>query len=97
MQPIVFPVPWTDDGSLSFLVTPEEKRSLVEAAGFSLVEWRDKTADAVEFFRSWATAATRPALGLHVYVSDLDVKSRNQIHNFQTDRLRVVQAVFRAI
>jgi MPBQ/MSBQ methyltransferase len=97
VQPIVFPVPWADDDSMSFLVTPEEKRSLVESAGFSLISWRDKTDDAVAFFRAWAATGSLPVLGVQVYVPDLAIKSRNQIHNFETNRLRVSQGVFRAL
>lgn len=96
VQPIVFPVPWADTPSVSFLVTPEETRSLVTSAGFEVVQWQDRTAEAIEFFRGWAAASQRAALGVHVYVPDLAEKSRNQVRNFENDRLRVTQAVFRA-
>ncbi len=97
VQPILFPVPWADTPSVSFLATPQETQSLVTSAGFELIQWRDRTQEAIEFFKAWAAASQRPALGVHVYVPDLAVKSRNQVRNFETDRLRVSQAIFRAI
>jgi MPBQ/MSBQ methyltransferase len=96
VQPIVFPVPWADTPSISFLATPQEAQSLVTSAGFELIQWEDRTQEAVEFFKAGA-AARRPALGIQVYVPDLAVKSRNLVHNFENDRLRVSQAIFRAV
>jgi MPBQ/MSBQ methyltransferase len=97
VQPIVFPVPWADTPSISFLATPEETQSLVTSAGFELIQWRDRTHEAIEFFTAQAAASRRPALGIGVYVPDLAAKSRNLVHNFENDRLRVSQAVFRAV
>lgn len=97
VQPIVFPVPWADTPAVSFLATPQETQSLVTAAGFELIQWRDRTREAIEFFKAWAAASQRPALGVHVYVPDLAAKSRNQVRNFENDRLRVTQAIFRAV
>jgi len=96
-QPIAFPVPWADDPSISFLVTPAETRILVRGAGFEVVHWTDRTGDAIQFFHAWAAAADRPVLGVHVYVPDLATKSRNQVRNFEENRLAVIQAVFRAV
>ena len=38
-QPIHFPVPWAADESFSFLVSPEETRALITAAGFRETVW----------------------------------------------------------
>ncbi len=97
VQPILFPVPWADVPSVSFLATPQETRSLVTSAGFELIEWRDRTQEAIEFFKAWAAASQRPALGFRVYVPDLAAKSRNQVRNLEGDRLRVTQAIVRAV
>jgi hypothetical protein len=35
--------------------------------------------------------------GRHIYVPNLAEKGRNQIQNFESDRLRVSQAIFRAV
>lgn len=97
VQPIVFPVPWADNASLSFLATPLQTRSLVTSAGFAVVEWRDWTAAAMAFFNRQAAAAKQPALGIGVYVPGMAEKSRNLRQNLEHDRLRVTQAIFSAI
>lgn len=38
-QPIHFPVPWASDQTFSFLVPPDETRSLITQAGFREVTW----------------------------------------------------------
>src|SRR5581483_11191714 len=54
------PLPWAADPSLSFLRPPDEIRSLIAAAGFREVVWRDVTAPSHEFF---ARANARLAAG----------------------------------
>jgi sarcosine/dimethylglycine N-methyltransferase len=49
------PLPWSVDGTDSFLVSPEELRSTIESSGFDLVEWVDETA----WIREWFEAAAR--------------------------------------
>jgi hypothetical protein len=62
-----------------------------------LVEWQDRTAEAIEFFKASAAASQRPALGCTSMCLDLAEKSRNQVQNFQNDRLRVTQTISRAV
>ena len=63
------PLPWSLDGSDSFLVTADELRATIEASGFEALEWVDETAWVREWFeRAGArvlgdgTQATLPAL-----------------------------------
>ena len=44
------PLPWSLDGSDSFLATPDELCSTIEAAGFETVEWVDETQWVSEWF-----------------------------------------------
>jgi AcrR family transcriptional regulator len=96
-QPILFPVPWADTPAISFLATAEQTRSLVTSAGFEVVQWRDWTAEAISFFQRQAAAASQPALGIGDYVPDFAPKRLNLVRNFEQDRLRATQAVFRAL
>ena len=41
-----YPLPWAMDPEISFLTPPDEMRSLAQAAGFEIVDWRD-TSEAV--------------------------------------------------
>lgn len=61
------PLPWSLDGSDSFLATPADLRESIEDAGFEAVEWVDETAWVVQWFedlgpRLAGTTATLPAL-----------------------------------
>jgi sarcosine/dimethylglycine N-methyltransferase len=52
------PLPWSLDGSDSFVVTPDELRRTIQSCGFELVDWVDETA----WVRSWfEDAAARMA------------------------------------
>lgn len=54
------PLPWSLDGTDSFLATAEQLRVAIESGGFELVEWVDETA----WIREWfAAAAARMAAG----------------------------------
>lgn len=52
------PLPWSLDGTDSFLVTADELRDTILASGFQLVEWVDETAWIQQWF---AGAGTRTA------------------------------------
>jgi SAM-dependent methyltransferase len=39
VQPLIYPVMWATDASTSFLLTPDEMRSIIESAGFRLLAW----------------------------------------------------------
>jgi hypothetical protein len=63
------PLPWSLDGTDSFLATSEELCDTIEYSGFQLIEWADETAWIREWFGRGATrmaeagtAATLPAL-----------------------------------
>jgi sarcosine/dimethylglycine N-methyltransferase len=43
VQPVIFPVMWANDATLSFLRTPDEMRALIETAGFRTLAWEDVT------------------------------------------------------
>jgi sarcosine/dimethylglycine N-methyltransferase len=45
VQPVIFPVMWAWDATLSFLRTPDAMRALIEAAGFRALAWQDVTAE----------------------------------------------------
>jgi sarcosine/dimethylglycine N-methyltransferase len=63
------PLPWSIDGTDSFLATSEELRATIEVSGFETIEWVDETAWVVQWFRergaraaAAGSAATLPAL-----------------------------------
>lgn len=63
------PLPWSVDGTDSFLTTSEELRDTIQSSGFQLIEWVDETAWVREWFSRLAqgvlaggSAANLPAL-----------------------------------
>jgi ubiquinone/menaquinone biosynthesis C-methylase UbiE len=94
----VYPTPWADDGSTSFLATPGEMRGLLEEAGFRIGSWRDTTAAGRAFFE---TALARiaesgpPPLGLHLLLPDFRPRAENMLRGLAEDRLAVIEIVCR--
>jgi SAM-dependent methyltransferase len=95
--PLWFPVPWSEDGSISFLAAPDTVRDLLTALGFSLQDWEDKSQQSLD----WLAAASDrlastgpPPLGLHLLMGDnAKIKSQNSIRNLRERRSVVFQAV----
>jgi SAM-dependent methyltransferase len=89
-----FPVPWAPDDSISHLVTIEELRGALAAAGFSQLVWEDRTAASTAFFRALAQRGPA-AVGLHLLMDDAKNRFANMLPNLEEGRVCVVQAVMR--
>jgi SAM-dependent methyltransferase len=93
--PLHYPVNWADRPDISFLRTPDETRSLLEAAGFTVLVWQDNTEAAI------AEAAAergggRPVLGLHLVMGEsFSEGMRNSRRNMSENRTRLINAVVR--
>ena len=95
---VVYPTPWANDRSTSFLATPEEMRRLLATAGFQIESWRDTTDAARVFFETaLARSAERgpPPLGLHLLLPDFRPRAENMLQNLAGDRLAVVEIICR--
>lgn len=95
--PLHYPVPWAEDGSISFLVPPEAVRQILEELGFSIFHWEDKSQQSLEWF---IAAIERlklfgpPPLGLHLLMGDTaKAKFENQIRNLRERWIVIIQAV----
>lgn len=98
LQPIHFPVPWAEDGSVSFLATADETRSNVKDAGFAVRIWEDVTQEAVNFFAQLSeTPPVRSPLGLHLLIPNMPIKGANLKRNVDEGRIIVVRCVADAI
>jgi ubiquinone/menaquinone biosynthesis C-methylase UbiE len=97
--PIHLPVMWAERAETSFLRTPEETRSLLEAAGFQVLHWVDNTdialaEAAAERARAASSPRVRPILGIHVIVGpSFREKMRNGQRNQEEGRIRLINAV----
>jgi len=95
---LTFPVPWSTTPTTSFVATPGEYRSSLEEAGFMVVEERDRSAAAAQFFADLqgSTSQTEgpPPLGLHVVMgADAPDKVRNMIGHVLDGTLAPVEMI----
>src|SRR5215472_15699008 len=91
-QPLVFPLMWARDASISFLRPPAEMRALIEAAGFRARAWEDVTMEL-------AGPSTGAAVPVHsiariVMGGAVDEISRAGLKNRDEGRVVDIQAVF---
>jgi len=109
--PLTFPVPWARDPETSFLLTAEETRTAVAAAGFEELSFADRTDPVVQGARFWARnvdgppgaapdapPAPEPRFDLRdVMGDDFAQLAANLRENLVEGRARVIQLVARAV
>jgi MPBQ/MSBQ methyltransferase len=49
--PVIYPVPWAKDESISFLIRQQDARNLLKNVGFSEILWQDTTAASIEWIK----------------------------------------------
>lgn len=91
-----WPLPWSMDGSDSFLATPDELRQAIASAGFEEAEWRDETA----WVNEWAAAALpadvpRPGLVLPMVIDDGITRVVNFATGLRDGTFSVMRGAFR--
>jgi len=91
-----YPLPWADRPAVSHLVPPEQLRTALESARFTVEHWNDRTEDAAELMRTMLTLPPNP-LGLHAFVSDFAMKATHLTNALSDGRLRAIQGVARAV
>ena len=97
--PVLFPVPWARTPEASFLSTPDELRSLLADAGFTLEVWLDATDTARAWFVALAEKIRKEGvapLGFHVLLgSEFPDMAQNQRRNLEEARIVLAQIVAR--
>lgn len=72
--PLTFPVPWAGGSESSFVEKPEIYAEALEAAGFAIIEERDRHAFAIEFFDAQRARQEQmdglPPVGLHLLMGE---------------------------
>lgn len=92
-----FPAPWAEDASLSAMCTVDEAREAIEAAGFDVRAWVDRTEPATTFFEAMlerVAADGPPPLGLHLVVQrEFAGKVKNLVRSLREGRVAAIQSV----
>lgn len=97
---LTFPVPWAPDPETSFVSEPAAYRSLLEAAGFEVIEERNLRDFAVDFFRQARARAAQggPTLGVHLLIkSEFARKMGNVVGNLERGLISPVELICRAV
>jgi len=93
----LYPVPWAEDESISFLSSLDVLQRTLERVGFEIRDWEDKSQHSEEWLSAVVAKLQEsgpPPLGLHLLMGETsEVKFQNQIRNLQEGRIVVIQAV----
>ena len=93
------PVPWSEDGTGEFLVTPAQTRELLASARFADIEIEETGPKYLAAYRRALELADRgelPVLGIHVLIGPTATeKMRNSARNIEEGRTHPVQVVCR--
>ncbi len=98
--PVIFPVPWARDPSISHLATPGEMRELLTGAGFAIEQEIESTEESAAWFQQKATGMAKPGpmpLGFGLFLgAEYGTMARNQVQNLAERRIRTVAYLCRA-
>jgi hypothetical protein len=91
------PVPWSEDGSGEWLVTPAQTAELLTAAGFVDIEVEDNGTKYLEAYGRVIALAERgelPSFGVHLLMGETaPQKVRNAARNIEEARTQPVQVL----
>ncbi|MGM0589589.1 MAG: class I SAM-dependent methyltransferase [Bacteroidota bacterium] len=96
-----FPVPWADESSGSFLVTPEDFQNSLEKADLEVIQWENVSQPSLQWFDSVTDQLAQtgpPPLGLHLLMGEAAPTKLNNVgKNLQENRICVFQSMCRKI
>ncbi len=94
-----YPLPWSDDGSGAYLMTPSDTVERLNRAGFSDITVKDTGQEYLEAYRGAIAAAERgdlPVFGVHILLGKTaPQKVRNAARNIEEQRTHPVQIICR--
>lgn len=97
--PVRFPVPWADEQGQSFLITPDELKTRVSAAGFTIESFEDQTALALAWFAEFQAMMQQQAANPNPLnpMAILGANTRDAVMNVPVNiregRIQVVQLI----
>jgi len=91
---VLYPVPWADDPSTSFLATPDDMRHLLTAAGFEVISEVDSSDESLDWFAQVRARIERdgpPPVTFAAFLGDaFGPMVVNQVTNLAERRIRTV-------
>jgi len=93
------PVPWSEDGSGAYLVTPQQTQALLQGAGFTGIDVEEAGAKYLAGYKRAVQLAERgqlPPLGVHLLMGENAVlKMSNAARNIEEGRTRPIEVICR--
>jgi len=91
-----YPVPWAEDESINFLISPDELKEILMESDFKIGDWMDKSRESLDWFvethRKLQKSGAAP-LGFHLLMGDKAAeKFENQIKNLRENKFVVLKA-----
>ena len=94
-----YPLPWSEDGSGAYLVTPSDTRALLEKTGFANIIVEDTGPKYLAGYKKAierAEAGTLPPLGAHLLMGETALqKTRNAARNIEEGRTHPIELICR--
>jgi SAM-dependent methyltransferase len=94
-----YPLPWSMDGSGSYLMKPSETRAILEAAGFEDIRVEDTGPKYLANYRrvmELGSQGALPPLGIHILLGEsAPEKTRNAARNIEECRTHPIQVICR--
>lgn len=96
VEPIIYPVLWAGEESISFMTTPDELKESAQSAGFKLSYWEDKTEYAIDWFEKSRGTNRIPlrSFGDDQRAAQLQERAANVLKNFAQNRTVAIEAVW---
>ncbi len=95
-----FPVPWAREPSISHLADGQKMRSLIQSAGFELLDEIDSSEESAAWFRDKAArihTAQSPPIGFRIFLGEAYAQmASNQVRNLAERRIRTVTYIARS-
>ena len=90
-------MPWSEDGSGAYLISPEQTRALLEGAGFEAIDIEETGAKYLAGYKAAmqkAATGDLPPLGIHILMGDTAAqKTKNAARNIEEGRTRPIQVI----
>ena len=97
---VLFPVPWARESSISHLASPEEMDSLLNDAGFKVLDVQDSSDESHDWFtamRARIAESVTPAVTFQAFLGDdFPQMVSNQVRNLAERRIRTVSFICEA-
>jgi len=94
-----YPVPWSEDGSGAYLISPSETQAVLERTGFEHIVIEDTGAKYAAGYKMAIEKAEKgilPPLGTHILMGETALqKARNAARNVEEGRTRPIQLICR--